>query len=646
MAASSDSRRQLFVRIFLGVVVLILAGSMLLYLVPNMPGTGEASTDTVAKVGDQKITTLEVSQQLDQIRQRNQIPRQLETLYATQLLKQMVFTKEVEYEAKQLGVSVSDQERAARIRQFLPQAFNGDTFVGMDQYSTEVQQRFQMPVPLFEELIRQELLKDKFQKLVTDGISVGQTEIQDEFRYRNQKIKLDYALIKPEDLQSKVTVDDAEIKAYYEKNKSTYQVPEKRVLRFGLIDVNQIRQNVQISDDQLKALYQQNIQDYQVPNRVHAEQIVLMTVGKTDAEVEEVRKKAEDILKQAQKKGANFEELAKKNSEDQTTKEKGGDLGWLTQGQTVPEFEKVAFSLPAGSVSDLVKTQVGFHIIKVLEKETAHTKPFDEVKESIKSPLMLTKADQQATDESDKVAVAIRNSGKISLDDLAKQFHLTVGETRPVTATEPVLELGNSPDAKAAIFRQRQGELSLPIHTDRGYVILQVKEILPAHQGSLEEVRDKVVTALKEQKASELAQQKAQDLDKRVKGGEKFEAAAKALGLEAKTSELFARNGSIPNVANGKQLSAAFTLKTGDVVPAPLSVGSNWLVYKIADKQEPNPADFDKQKAEITESLLQQKRNMAFDAFQTALDKRLKEEGKVAIWPQKLKGFGDLSTGT
>src|SRR6202022_2873911 len=160
--------------------------------------------------------------------------------------------------------------------------------------------------------------------LVTDGVSVGPTELQDEFKYRNEKVKLDHACIKPEEREAKIAPDEAEIKAAYEKNKSRYQVPEKRVARYGLIDLTQLRQTAQISDVELKAQYQQNIQQYQVPNRAHVEHVLLMTVGKTDAEVEEIRQKAEDVLKQA-KKGAKFEDLAKKYSEDPGTKEKGGD---------------------------------------------------------------------------------------------------------------------------------------------------------------------------------------------------------------------------------------------------------------------------------------------------------------------------------
>lgn len=622
--------------------MLALSGGMLLYLVPTGPGNTQTASDVVAKVGDESVTVAEIGQQLNQIKQRNQVPPMLEPYYAQQILRQLMLQKEMEYEAGQLGIRVSNDEIADRIRLILPAAFNGGAPIAPDQYSSLVESRTQMSVSQFEDTVRQGLLQEKFQKLVTDGISAGPAELQEEFRYRNEKVKLDYAFIKPEDLEAKITLDDAAIKAGYEKNKARYQVPEKRVVRYAIVDVNQIRQNIHISDDQLLAQYKKNIQDYQVPDRAHVEHILLMTVGKTDAEIEEIQKKAQDILNQA-RKGANFEDLAKKYSEDPGTKDKGGDLGWIVKGQTVAEFEKAAFSLPKGSISDLVKTQYGFHIIKIIDKETAHTKTFDEVKDSIRAPLMLSEADKQAGDIADKLSQAIRQSNKVSLDDLAKQYHLTVGETRPVAATDPLLELGNSQDVKVSdsIFNLRQGDLSLPIHTDRGYLVLSIKQILPAHQGSLDEVRDKVIADLKQEKAATDARSKADELIKRVKAGDKFDAAAKALGLEAKTSDELARGGSISNVASGKQLAAAFQLKAGDV-GSPLNLGTNWLVYKVVDKQEPNPADFEKQKKEITDAVLQNKRSLAFDAFRTALEERLKKEGKLQIMPDKLRSFGSV----
>jgi len=642
MAGSSDKTQKLLSSILLGVIVLVLSGGMLLYLVPTGPGSTQLATDTVAKVGDQTVTVADIRQQLNQIKQNNQVPPMLEPYYAQRILQQLLLQKEMEYEAGQLGIRVSNDEIADRIKLILPAAFNGGTPIAPDQYASLVQARTQMSVSQFEETVRQGMLQEKFQKLVTDGVSAGPAELREEFVYRNEKVKLDYAYLKPEDLLPKISVTDAEINAAYEKNKAKYQIPEKRVVRYAIVDVNQVRQGMQISDDQVKAQYQQNIQQYQVPNRVHVDHILLMTVGKTDAEVEEIKKKAQDILNQA-KKGSNFEDLAKKYSEDPGTKDKGGDLGWIVQGQTVAEFEKAAFSLPKGSISDLVKTQYGFHILKIVDKESAHTKPFDEVKDSIRTPLLLSEADKKAADIADKLSQAIRQSNKVSLDDLAQQYHLTVGETRPVAATDPLLELGNSTDVKVSdsIFRLHQGELSLPVHTDRGYLILSIKQILPSHQGSLEEVRDKVIAELKQEKASTEAHAKADELARRVKAGEKFAAAAKALGLESKTSDDFARAGSISNVASGKQLAAAFRLKPGDVGP-PLNLGSNWLVYAVVEKQEPKPEDFDKQKKEITDAVLQNKRSLAFEAFRTALEDRLKKEGKLQMMPEKLKGFGAI----
>jgi peptidyl-prolyl cis-trans isomerase D len=632
------------VRVLFGVFIAIIALSMLLYLVPQGTNTTEGATDVLAKVGDQTVTMGEVRQQLDEIRRRNPIPQPLEGFYARNILNQLVFQKEIEYEAKRLGIAVSDQERADRIKQYVPTAFNGDTFVGMDAYAREVQTRFQLTVPLFEDLVKQGLVEEKFRKLITDGISASPAEIQEEFKYQNEKVKLDYVLIKPEDLEAKIAPAEADIKAYYEQNKAKFQIPEKRVVRYALLDLTQLRQNTVVTDDELKVVYQQNIQQFQVPNRVHVEHILLMTVGgKTDAEVAEIKKKAEDILAQAKKKGANFEDLAKKYSEDPGSKAKGGDLGWLVQGQTVPEFEKAAFSLNKGEISDLIKTQYGFHIIKVLDKETAHTKTFDEVKDTLRPNYLLNKVDQQAAAAADQISADIRQSNKTTLDQLAQKYHLTIAETHPVGPGEPVLELGNGQDVKDEIFHLRPGDLSLPLRTDRGYVVLSLRQSLPAHQGTLEEVRDKVVIDLKQQKSNELARTKANELAMRVKAGEKFAVAAKALGLDPKTSEPFARNGSVANLGSGKQLAPAFSLKVGQVAP-PLSLGSNWVVYQVVERQEANPADFEKQKKELTDTLLKKKRDLAFSAFQTSLNDRLKQEGKLKLYPEKMSVFGDLGS--
>ena len=634
--------KQVLTRIFIGIFVGLIAISMLLYLVPQGPGTGASSTDTIATVGSQSISLQEVQQQMAQMSQGRQIPKMMEAFYARQILDRLIFDKEIEYEADRLGIAITNEEMATTIKQILPTAFNGDSPVGMDQYTAQVQQRFQMTVAAFEAALRNELLMQKFQKLVTDGISASPAELKDQFNYQNEKVKLDYALIKPEDLEAKINPDEAELKAYYEKNKSKFQEPERRSVRYALIDANKLKQSAQVSDDDLQKQYKDNIAQYQVPNRVHVEHILLFTRGKTtDAQIAEVQHRAEEVLKEV-KKGGKFEDLAKKYSEDTQTKDKGGDLGWITEGQTVAAFEKAAFSTPKGATSDLVKTEYGFHILKVLDKETAHTVPFEQVKPQLMVNAKANKGDEEANKIADNVSKEIRKSNKTSLDDLAKEFNLDISETAAVSAADPLLYFGNAPAVKDELFRLQQGQVSMPLKTDRGYVILSLKSIVPPHAGTFDEERLKVLDNVKREKAVQLAKSKAEELEKRVKSGEKFEAAAKALGVDGKTSDLFARSGSIGGVGSGKQLAAAFQMKQGEVGPV-LSLGANWLVYHVAEKVEPNPDDFEKQKKDLTQQVLQEKRDLAFQSFRTALDDRLKKEGKLKIMQDKMKNFGDLT---
>jgi peptidyl-prolyl cis-trans isomerase D len=633
-------KKNLKVRILLGIVLGLISVGMLVYLIPGQGSSNVSSADVVAEVGGQQVTTLEVRQQLQRIARRGSIPRSLEPLYAQQIVNQLVYERMIELEAKRLGIRVTDAERAERIRQLLPSALTGGNFVGMEQYATEVQLRFDMGVAEFEELIRQGLLEEKFRRLVTDGISVTPEEVQQEFRRRNEKVKIEYALIKPDELESKVAAGDAELASYFAKNKARYVVPERRVVRFALLDLNQLRQRISVSDEELRAYYNEHIEVYRIQNRVRVSHILFKTIGKTDAEVEEIRKKAEEVLRKA-RHGSKFEDLAKQYSDD-TTKDKGGDLGWIVQGQTVPEFEKAAFTLPPGSISDLVRTQYGFHIVKVMEHQAARTQSFEEVRGSILPLLAGEKADRQSGDLADQIAAAVRRSNRQPLDDIAKQFKMTLGETRPMSATDPVPELGTSPEVREAIFRLREGELSSPIRTDRGYIVLTVKEVQRAHPGGLAEVREKVAADFRRERAGELARTQAEELAKRGQSGESLATAAKALGFELKTSDAFPRTGSVPGAGSARQFPSAFTLAVGQTAP-PVSLGANWMVFGVVVREEAKPEEFEKQRKDLEQQVLQSKRGLAYEAFRSALEDRMKREGKLKIMQDNLRRLGSSS---
>jgi peptidyl-prolyl cis-trans isomerase D len=599
---------------------------MLLYLVPGQYTTPVPSMDVVAEVDGQPVTILQVQQQLARIQRSGSIPPALQALYARQTLDQLVFDRVLAYEARRLGITVTDQERADRLRLLVPAAFNGDTFVGMEMYAQQILNNWGMAVPEFEQLVSQGLIAQKFQELVTDGITVSPAEVEQEFRRRNEKVKLSYVVIRPDSLESGIAAGDAELAAYFETNKARYNVPERRSVRYALLDTVMLRLRSTVSDDELRAYYNQNLDRYKLEDRAHVAHILFKTVGLTDSGVQEVRTKAEDILRRA-KAGGDFAALARENSED-TTREQGGDLGWIVRGQTVPEFEAAAFRLPQGSVSELVTTQYGIHIIKVVDQERARTQTIDEVRASILSALQQEKSEQTAEELSQQIAEEIRRAGRPPLEDLAGKYGLTLGDPLPVEPGQTLPDVGASPEIADTIFRLRPGDVSAPIRTDRGFVVLSVKEALPGHPGTLAEVRDRVLADYRRDRSNELAKSRAEELARRAKAGNDLAGAARALGFEAQTSDLVVRATAIPDVGSASQLGPAFTLAPGQAGDA-VFLGANWVVFRVLERQAANPDDLSTQRQEINQQMLQSRREMAYEAFRTSLETRLRNEGRL-----------------
>jgi peptidyl-prolyl cis-trans isomerase D len=631
------SQSKTAVKIFLGGVLVLICGAMVLTMAPvgGIGGSNVGSPDAVATVGGQSISVIDVRQKFAQQTRGQNVPEVMQGLYMRQVLDQMVFQRLLELEADRLGMQVTPDEITLRIKQVLPTAFPGGVWVGAERYAQEVEMRTGMSVPEFEDYVRADVLMDKFKYLVTDGISVTPQEVEARYRYENEKVQLTYAAIKPSDLESSITPTDAELSAYFAKNESKYQVPEKRSAKYALLDMNQLKQSIKISDPDVQAYYQQHLDDYKVENRADVAHIVFNTLGKTDAEVALVKEQAQKVDDQA-KRGANFADLAKKYSEDTNTKTKGGDIGWIVAGQTAPAFEKAAFSLPKGGISDVVQTPYSFDIIKVLDKENAHTKSLDEVKDSIVNTLTQERLNSEQSDISDKLAAVVRQSNRQSIDAIAKQFNLQTGETPLVSVTDTVGDLGAETALQEALFSLHPEELSQPISIDRGYVIISVDKIVAAHQGTLAEVRDRVLADYRKDKAQDLAEQKAEELAKDVKGGMAFDKAAKSLGLDLKTTDPITRTSQVVDIGPAKELEDAFNMNVGQT-GGPALLGGNWVVYQVKSKQAVNPDDFAKAKDALQKQILEEKQAAAFEAFHDALQKRYEQDGKLAFNAANLK---------
>ncbi|MFL5332584.1 MAG: SurA N-terminal domain-containing protein, partial [Geminicoccaceae bacterium] len=348
------------------------AVAMAMFFVPwRQKGTVQLN-EAVAKVNGQAITAAEFRRELNQRLQMFQQqgggslpPETLKQLgFDRQVLTQLIDKRAIEAEAKRRGLTVTDTEVIEAIQHFPFFRDNGQ-FVGSARYKALLRsQRPPMREEEFEREIRNELLGQKLQDAVTSWVTVSEGETDAEYRRRNEKVKLEVVGFTADQFRAGLTATDAEAQALYSKDPSRYKFGERRKVRYIVVDTQALRASIAPTPQQVEAFYQNNLQQFANPEQVHAQHILLKTEGKDAAAV---RKQAESILKEAKAPGADFQALARKYSEDDASKGSGGDLGFFGRGTMVKPFEDAAFSMAPGQISDLVQTDYGFHVIKLLE---------------------------------------------------------------------------------------------------------------------------------------------------------------------------------------------------------------------------------------------------------------------------------------
>ena len=253
--------------------------------------------------------------------------------------------------------------------------------------------------------------------------------------------------------------------SYFEAHKNDFKIPEKRKIRYLLIDVEALRAKTVVPAADIEREYNNNSEQYTTPEQVRASHILLKTEGKDDAAV---KAKAEELLKQA-RGGADFADLARKNSEDEASAKNGGDLDYFGRGRMVPEFDQAVFAMQPGAISDLVKTQYGYHIIKLVDKKNATTRTLAEVRQQLTDQLAYQRAQAQAADLAQNLEKQIKPSRRISTRS-AKAQGLTVQESGFFARDEPILGLGPSPEAANKAFDMKPNDVAGPLRASRGFV--------------------------------------------------------------------------------------------------------------------------------------------------------------------------------
>jgi peptidyl-prolyl cis-trans isomerase D len=541
-----------------------------------------------------------------------------------------------------MGLRASDDD----VRQYLRRGQLGETlfpsgnFIGQEGYQ-DFASRLGFTVPQLEQAVKDDIVSNKLRAVVAATASVSDAEIKKQFEKQNTKVKFNYAVIKKDDILKAIKPADSELKAYYDRNKQTYinSIPEKRQLKYVVLDTGKLLAQTQVTQQDLESYYDQRHEQYRVPEQMNVRQILIKKPlpaadGKVDQKaVEQAHTKADEILNQL-KSGGNFADLATKNSEDTQTAKNGGSLGWVQPDAfPVESVSKAVASLGKGATSAVIDAGYAFVILHVDDKQDAHVKSLDEVKSQIEPQIKQQKAAQSAQTEADQLLSDAKTAG---LEKAAAAKGLQVISTDFVTSKDTLPGIGNDQQFTTAAFSQPANAPpdEVPLHS--GYAIYQVTAVKPPATPSFEEIRSRVESEFKNERAAQDLQQKTQELSDRAKAEHDLKKAAKELGAEYKSSDFVLPDAQVPDIGSMTGPAAvAFTLKPGDV-SGPIDSGNIGAVLSITDRQAPTDQEFASKKDQIRDGLLQQKQSEAFGLFLSDLRESMEKSGKIKINQKEL----------
>jgi peptidyl-prolyl cis-trans isomerase D len=523
-----------------------------------------------------------------------------------QLVDQVLLTQA----ANQLAVQVSNQEVAARVAS--TPMFQKDGRFDERLYRLILERNRLTPAD-YEAGLRQELRMEKLAALVAGAGQVTPQEVNDVMARRLAKVKGVYRLFKPEDYRKEVKATEQQIKDYYQKNQNAYMAPATVTFDYLVFPVSAQRDQVKISDRDVADAYDMERDRYSKPEQVKASHILITLPEKpSPAEVGAAKKKAEEVMALAKKKGADFAELAKKYSQGPSAP-KGGDLGWFRRGSMVGPFEDLAFKLKPGEIG-LVRTQFGWHVIKVTGHEQASVTPLDEVKVEIKERLGDTQAKNLAQ------AAAERAFDKLAMGEnltkLAKDQGGSV-QTSPKVAEGGKVE--GLPGLKGFFTAAKDLDNGQPVPAvtfDDGSIVAVIKERVPAHVKPLDQVAEDVRVAVEEQLATDKARAEAAkllgDLAK-----VKDPAAELARMPGSGQTDWLAQGGEIKDVSGSAALVRELFLRPEKkpVLTQPVRVGEVFAAAVLAGRQAADPEEMKNKHEQFKEILLAEARRQTVQGF-------------------------------
>ena len=629
--------------------------TMVVFLVPGLLNSDQSSTGTgtyasirpagllgryFAFGSSRDITNQEVTQVAGRIAEQRHYPEQAIPFLMPQAGQALIQREILLQQADKLGLKVTDADIRHELREgpwaiyFFPKG----QFIGQDRYADFVDQQLHMSTAAFEKQVGTELEINRLEALITGGVFVSDKDAADNYRRDNTKIKFDYAVLNGEDLRKQIDPSDADLQKFFKQNAARYKdaIPEARKISYIAFTPDQVPGGTpQITDQQAQQYYQAHLKDYQVQDQVKVRHILISVPKGADATTDAAAKaRAEDVLKQL-RAGGNWAELAKKYSDDPGSKETGGELGFLQHGVTVPEFDKAAFSLSPGQISDLVKTQFGYHIIQTEEKQTAHTKPFEEVRGTILATMV---RDKEAQAAQAFAASLVSEAQKNGLAKTAAAHHLQVVTTDYLAQGAIAPGLADSSKLMSEAFTAKKDGPPAVASTGEGFAVFQVADIQAAHAPTFDQYKSHLVEDFREQQLPQLLAAKTNALAAQVKQTGNLAEAAKAVGATVKTSDFIGRDGQVPDLGQiGQMAPQVFNLSDGQVSNA-INTGRNGIVIKITGKQEPDAAAIAKNLSQAREQMADQRREELFAVYVTTVTQQYEKSGRVLMNKKSQQG--------
>lgn len=614
-----SSMREYFrsLKFILVIIIVAFIGTSVVYFGTSMLSGGAGRPNVIATVNGEEIPVerfrraqANLVEAYERMAKQRMTPELAERLGLNQqVISDLVTDAVIVQGAEHEGVRVSDEELREKIQGM--KEFQEDGHFSRDRY-LRILRQVRLDPGDFESEMRRQLVRQKMEALVRNGVKVSDAELREVYAMRNERVRAAWASLEIQPLMASVTVADSELEPYVKAHQAQFTRPERRRLQYVLFDPSMFPQSV--SDQDVEAYYQAHGSEFEQPRRVHVAHILARVppVGGSEAE-NQAKAKIAAAIKRAQA-GEDFAKLAKEVSEDTANAAQGGDLGFVGPGELVPQFEQAAFALKKGEISPApVRTPFGYHAIKILDTKEGGKAPLKEVAAKIKGKLAAERSDSAARAKADAARAALLGAKDFAAE--AKTLGLEARETT-IARGEAFDGIGRDPGLEEAVFGLALGGVSSPVETRSGYAVVKAVEQIPAGVPPLPDIKPRVIEAIRRDRAEALATERAKALAASLEKGGDFSAAAKAAGFSTGEIPFFSRaeppkeRGALP----GNVLLAALQTAAGQLAE-PVRAGAAVYVVKTLERQPPDPQGFARQQAELEKQTLDQKRGQVWESW-------------------------------